>query len=350
MESPECYEELGDNHLLGSSESTENNTGDSSETVRYQRKVTSYCPPYNIRTVKARGAILVLFLNTLVDIGSFGALGHVFQRLLVDVFRLHPDGLITFFQILFTASIPFLLYPVAGWLADAHFGRYKTIRASLWFMWVGFVVQFVTFTIDYRYSDGWFSSAAYYGIFPLVFITVNVGLAGFQANIIPFGLDQMPYGSGEELSAFVHWFYWTRNIGAGLILTILLCTTQNDVIIVVQTAVEALSITIALLCCYLCKRWLVIEPPSYNPFQTVFAVLKFASKHKNPINRSSLTYWEEELPSRVDLAKIKYGGPFTTEGVEDVKTLIRITIVLTFLWGYIVLYYTVSIVLSLFLL
>uniref|UniRef100_A0A1X7SJY2 Uncharacterized protein n=1 Tax=Amphimedon queenslandica TaxID=400682 RepID=A0A1X7SJY2_AMPQE len=36
-------------------------------------------------------------------------------------------------------------------------------------------------------------------------------------------------------------------------------------------------------------------------------------KHKYPENRSALTYWEEEAPSRLDLGKNKYGGPFTEE-------------------------------------
>jgi peptide/histidine transporter 3/4 len=32
----------------------------------------------------------------------------------------------------------------------------------------------------------------------------------------------------------------------------------------------------------------------------------------------------DELPSRIDFGKSKYGGPFTTEQVEDVKTLLRL--------------------------
>ena len=52
-------------------------------------------------------------------------------------------------------------------------------------------------------------------------------------------------------------------------------------------------------------------------------MLKFAAKHKAPVNRSALTYWEDDIPSRLDLGKSKYGGPFTTEQVEDVKTFLK---------------------------
>ncbi len=58
--------------------------------------------------------------------------------------------------------------------------------------------------------------------------------------------------------------------------------------------------------------------------KTIYRVLKYAAKHKAPSNRSSFTYWEEDVPSRINLGKTKYGGPFTVEQVEDVKTLLRI--------------------------
>ncbi len=64
----------------------------------------------------------------------------------------------------------------------------------------------------------------------------------------------------------------------------------------------------------------------------MYRVLKFAAKHKAPLNRSALTYWEEDVPSRMDLGKSKYGGPFTTEQVEDVKTILRLLPLCLTLW------------------
>ena len=51
--------------------------------------------------------------------------------------------------------------------------------------------------------------------------------------------------------------------------------------------------------------------------------------------RSAFTYGE--VPSRLDLAKNRYGGPFTTEEVEDVKTFGRILLVLISLFGFLLL-------------
>ena len=56
-------------------------------------------------------------------------------------------------------------------------------------------------------------------------------------------------------------------------------------------------------------------------------MLRYAWNHTCPENRSAFTYWEEDIPPRIDLGKLKYGGPFTTEEVEDTKTFFRIILI-----------------------
>ena len=51
-------------------------------------------------------------------------------------------------------------------------------------------------------------------------------------------------------------------------------------------------------------------------------------KNKYPRMRSAFTFWEDKPYTRIDLGKRKYGGPFTTEQVEDVKTFFRILLVI----------------------
>ena len=57
----------------------------------------------------------------------------------------------------------------------------------------------------------------------------------------------------------------------------------------------------------------------------IFQVLNYARKNKCPRLRSALTYIDEEHPSRSDFGKHKFGGPFSEEEVEDVKTVFRLT-------------------------
>ena len=61
----------------------------------------------------------------------------------------------------------------------------------------------------------------------------------------------------------------------------------------------------------------------------VYNILKYAINTKYPRKRSAFTYCENDPPSRIDLGKNKYGGPFTIEQVEDVKTLFRTLLVIT---------------------
>ena len=51
---------------------------------------------------------------------------------------------------------------------------------------------------------------------------------------------------------------------------------------------------------------------------------------------TALTYWEDEIPSRIDLGKRKYGGPFTIEEVENVKTFLQLLKILLSLSGILV--------------
>ena len=76
------------------------------------------------------------------------------------------------------------------------------------------------------------------------------------------------------------------------------------------------------------RHWFYAEPRWHNPYKLVAKVLSFVWKHKYPLQRSAFTYCDDEKPSRLDFAKERFGGPFSTEQVEDVKILLRIVLVL----------------------
>ena len=77
-----------------------------------------------------------------------------------------------------------------------------------------------------------------------------------------------------------------------------------------------------------------VEKVGINPFKRLWEVLSFAWKHKYPVNRSAFTYCEDHTPSRLDFGEKQYGGPFTTEEVEDVKTFLHLLLLLMTLFGY----------------
>ena len=111
------------------------------------------------------------------------------------------------------------------------------------------------------------------------------------------------------------------------------------------TLLSALSIQFLLLGVHIAFeiRRFEIYRPKKNPCKIIFKVLNYALYNKNPNfnHRSSFSY-DQNIPSRVDCAKMIYGGPFETEVVEDVKTFFRILSVIFSLLGFRLLDETIS--------
>lgn len=294
-----------------------------------------------LRCVRSRGAILVLVVTCMVNISFNAALGDILRRFFREILHVEDAGVLVCLGIIFIRSVPQLAYPLAGWVADVHYGRYKVILASLWLMLFGHTMVLLAFLVKYFYDPAAMQYVVYFGIFPAAFLAINTGLAAFQANVIPFGLDQMPDASTEEVSAFIHWYYGSRNLISGIIpLGACYVSSNFELSSVAISASEVLCTVFALFLCNCFKKSLIIEPKSVNPFKLVQKVLRFAFKNKHPLLRSAFTFWEAEIPSRIDLGKSKYGGPFSNEEVEDVKTFIRTTGVLVAASAFMTSYYT----------
>ena len=148
---------------------------------------------------------------------------------------------------------------------------------------------------------------------------------------LPLGLDQMPDASADSITSYIAWFVGTvfvgQFLGTGINTLIMDCATKSIQLSyhLIWALFLSICMSVVLSSNFLFSpKWLIIEPKSPQSLKTIFQVLKFAAKHKAPLNRSAFTYWEEDIPSRMDLGKMKYGGPFTTEQVEDVKTILRL--------------------------
>ena len=53
----------------------------------------------------------------------------------------------------------------------------------------------------------------------LSFGLIAMGL--FESTATQFGMDQMPEASSDQLSMFVHWYYWSCNVGHLVVLYVL---------------------------------------------------------------------------------------------------------------------------------
>ena len=140
-------------------------------------------------------------------------------------------------------------------------------------------------------------------------------------------MNQLIGASGEEISFSIYWIIWP--LVTCLVTDSLFCRflpTQNYSLyqaILFIIASVSFAIVFCMMCC--CDHVLMKTSQVSNPIKLIFQVLKYAKRHKFPEQRSAFTYWEEECPSRIDLGKSKYGGPFTVEEVENVKTILNLT-------------------------
>ena len=163
-----------------------------------------------------------------------------------------------------------------------------------------------------------------------------------------FGIDQLLESPTHRLIAFIHWYYVSLTAGKLLtyyvyagysILKFYFHTVPKFLIhglfpILLAATALVLKDGIALFLWLLSKKHFDIQSAGLNPFKNIHKVLKYSWKHKVPEHRSAFTYWEEDIPRRIDLGKSKYGGPFTNEEVEDTKTSLRILPLLLCLFGY----------------
>ena len=239
-------------------------------------------------------------------------------------------------------SIPFLLYPFAGYLADVKFGRLSVITVGVGMCTGAYVILALVFALGYaRVWSGWTIAI------PLIpsFLVLCAGSAAVQVNIVPFLADQVGRAWGEELSSLFHWYYWTRNVmifGTVIQLLISCSTHQSDETMAYVTftaSAVALSLAFCIIVC--CKRWFYYQTEVRNPLLLVARVMCYARKATyDPFQSAFLI--NRDPPPRLDLAKIRYGGPFTATQVENVKTFYRLSLVLISTIGTLMLITTVG--------
>jgi len=243
-------------------------------------------------------------------------------------------------------SFPFLLYPFAGYLADVRFGRLNVIISGVLMCAVCYGLLALMFSLGFAVVWQGHSMAVFFAV---LFVMLCAGSAAVQVNIVPFLADQVRGAWGEELSSLFHWYYWTRNIitVAAVTQLVLTCSPDqsdnhaDDTVAYVTFTLSAVAVALALCVLFCCKQWLHHQKEIKNPLSLVVSVIKYARKAKYDPHQSAFTI-NKDPPPRLDLAKIRYGGPFTSTQVEDVKTFYRLLLILSSMIGTLMLITAVS--------
>lgn len=296
--------------------------------------------------VQNKGAVLILVLNALVYTAT-GGIGSIIS-LFVEQFSYsaeeHKIGLSLLLCVLLLLQAG--VYPIAGYIADVHCGRYRVLKVCMWGMWFTMIMLTGSLVLLHYYRQrSTVHVIVMYIIVPVLLFLMSVLQPGFMANILPFMLDNLLSKSSTVLQKYIFLYTWTFSFGMKTLTRILQCPflDSSD-----RALMEGFTLTLCLTTAVSIEMYfrnhlnMFFKPK--NPYKQVIQVLWFAMKNKRPLARSAFTYWEDQIPSRVDLAKSKYGGPFTDEEVDDVKTLGRLCLFMpaltlwpVILYGYLIL-------------
>lgn len=266
-------------------------------------------PAYRVKWLKTKGAILILIWNYLVF-----SVYHLFNAGYKESRLYHP------FQVSHSGIIMWcmaILFPVGGCLADTRIGRYKVIHYSTLIMWIGMLLA--TFG-ELLLTN--ISAANTHHIKTLLYLCLcvltSIGLCGFLSNIVNLGIDQLTDASATEITSFITWYTLTTFISGITVHFTTDCLVTEDTFYA-KTLVVAICLTLALCLDFLFQHILVKEHIDKKSLRIILQVIQFVIKHRHLKQGSS----------RFDIAKHMYGGPFTSQQVDNVRKFLWISILLS---------------------
>ena len=262
--------------------------------------------------IKSRSALLIL----LWDFFMFINISFIRNYAATMYAKVNNGG----HQIVFDVGycLNFFLFPLLGLLADVKIGRYTSIITGVYLSFLSWIIAGLSFIIK---SSSHYN-VLYYITSGVAYLLQVIGYSCVRSNIIQFNIDQAIGASGDELSAIIYWHSLILPVifFIGIIVQCLI-----NQLIIVSYVLSGVAVITVIVTNFLYKHWLDTTCHIVNPVKLIAKVLNYARKNKYPRNHSALTYWEGNYPSRLDLGKNKYDGPFTEEQVENVKVVIQLT-------------------------
>ena len=291
-----------------------------SKLSRYGKRCRSSC-------IHTKSGYIVLLLSLLSSSPSLFPLQQLLSLMSEDSNRqLRSVSILLSFSV-----VLFLFAPLYGLIGEYWMRAKVLLFAAMALMLGSAVIVFIgiieLLAVSYTFTNYMYVAAIY--IF-------NFGDALYFVNLMQFAADQFQFASSsDELRNFVYWFFWIYFLW--LLIPLLIGNMYmyiEHVFFGISVCIFVINIVVLLLVWFM-KHHLIIEPAQYNnPIKLIWKVMKYICKYcKHPVRRSAFTYGELP-PSGLDIAKERYGGPFTTEQVEDVKIFWNIFILLVSMFGY----------------
>jgi peptide/histidine transporter 3/4 len=149
-----------------------------------------------------------------------------------------------------------------------------------------------------------------------------------------YGIDQMEYDDrGGNFVQYVYWYVWTCYVGRFIINIVTTLLRRSYYSYLVTSSIFLIILPIVFGITFFIKRkWDLVDTPpvpqTENPYKVINGIINYALSHNSLLHLHSNDRNESLSSSRLDLAKERYGGPFTTNQVEEVKSFLRILSIL----------------------
>ena len=280
------------------------------------------------------GSVIVFLLNFLESFAFYGAIDSTL-RILFSGSSWHETALILLVK--FTAGR--VMYPIAGFLSDVCTGRFKMIQIGISLFWIAFALLSLSLSLaSVQVGNHPMSTVC----IPVVaYVLISAGSSAIEVAIIPFGVDQLSQGaSSHEQSSYFYLYYFGRQLGSvvGILsfygLSLVQINDKNELlnqyaVTSIQSVSALAGLTLALVLVWWFKSHLFIDRQRENPLKEVVNVVFYAATVRDtpPLTRRAFRYGEGKK-KRMERAKYRYDGHYTSEEVEDVKTFCKILLIL----------------------
>ena len=296
----------------------------------------------------------------LAFLGGNEYLGSLFTVLLVSLYAV--------------AIFLHFLYILLSCISDTCCGRFKAIKcglASTCFGILTYIIAsiFVVIVILGAISvpDSILILAGIVAVVALLVTTV--GILMFYVNVLQVTVQQLQKGSSGEVSAYIHWLVWTEALGIAIYSVLVNVASSCDegtsgtVLIIIACLQIVVFLVIGFSWYFFSEEIENYFPniPTQSPYKVVYLVVKYAFTHRRPHTlessaqqRVSMTSFNcgnkapVQASSKLDYSKDIFGGPFTNQQVEDVKSCGRIFMVVLSLSAIFITYIPTSMVASVF--
>lgn len=234
-------------------------------------------------------------------------------------------------------NLQFIVYPFLGIAMDAWSARLKTIKLCVFATSLGLLIGLCCYTMYFLNPDHDHQTLTLQILKWVGLVAFTIPFSVYRTNVVPLYMEQMMDYPSDQVSAVIHWHIMIMILPDVIVNVISTFVGESEPHWFIVQISTLLATFLILPCsyCLLSASNFSDYPHTTNPVKLIFSLIKY-SRLGGGNNRSyNARFSSDPQASRLDQGKLRYGGPFKEEEVEDVKMVFRIAPLLICLLGHV---------------